>query len=295
MKYGVVIVAYHSFERVVNYLRNELPKLGDEAVIAVVNNAATAEESTALAIACQAYQVDGTEKRLPENQRIFLLHFEENLGYGKGNNRGAFFLIHNFNVQFLLFSNDDIEVQSNQVLNQLSLILDNNPEMKIIGPRVVGLTGRDQSPHWKPISLYREVAWNLLFFLRRPTKHAAKKKDLIATTEYCYWVSGAFFLVDAAAFLRVGGFDENVFLYNEEKILSERFLKHGWLCGWTPDVTVLHYEGASTDISVNKRALLQASSCYYYQYYRHYSYFAIILYQFSAVLNQIIKQFIRKK
>ena len=287
VKNGVVIVTYHSFERIIRYVREELPKMGDDLVAVIVDNDADVGSSRRLADACGAVFVPDAEAEVPRDARLFLLNFKENLGYGRGNNRGASFLSRNFRVRYLLFSNDDIEVESPDILAELCRPMLQDRQIKVTGPQIVGLDGAQQSPHWKPISLYREIGWSLLGFLRKKRKNTSVVPTLHAGI--CYWVSGAFMLAETDAFLDAGQFDEKVFLYNEEKILSERLARRGWKCCWQPAGKVLHYEGASTQPSVDKRRLLLASSCHYYRHYRGYSAAAVWIYRISCRLGRWLK------
>ena len=66
-------------------------------------------------------------------------------------------------------------------------------------------------------------------------------------TERVYTISGACMMIRAKAFVAVGRFDERTFLYQEEPILSERLLSHGWTIIAVPST---HYEH---DVSASAR------------------------------------------
>jgi GT2 family glycosyltransferase len=57
---------------------------------------------------------------------------------------------------------------------------------------------------------------------------------------------GASVLIRREAFYRVGGFDEDYFLYAEDDDLMLRLRKNGWKLTYTPHATGVHVEGQST-------------------------------------------------
>lgn len=60
-------------------------------------------------------------------------------------------------------------------------------------------------------------------------------------------VLGALFAIDKRAFVDVGGFDEEFFLYREETDLCRRLLSRGWKVTYTPLVEAEHVSGASSE------------------------------------------------
>ncbi len=61
-------------------------------------------------------------------------------------------------------------------------------------------------------------------------------------------VSGAFMLMPAAAMRRVGGFDEQFFMYAEDMDLSLRFIEAGYRVRYWPGVDVVHV-GAGSNVA----------------------------------------------
>ena len=121
----------------------------------------------------------------------------------------------------------------------------------------------------------------MLPFLRRKNR----AEDIVTqrqTSGFCYWVSGAFFLMKKDDFIKIDGFDPNTFLYYEEPILAERLKRIDKKMFFLNDVEVLHYEGGSSS-KVNKKILwndfLVDSACYYYKEYLHYPSAMIFLYK----------------
>jgi len=64
------------------------------------------------------------------------------------------------------------------------------------------------------------------------------------TREWC-WMSGAFLAIPRHIFARVGGFDENFFLYNEDEDLCMAIRKLGYKIVQDNSLVVVHAEGAT--------------------------------------------------
>ena len=75
------------------------------------------------------------------------------------------------------------------------------------------------------------------------------------------WVSGACFMVSAELWTRVGGYDEDYFLYWEDVDLSARVAQAGGRVAVADDLHAQHVEGASHDFDGGGRA---KSPIYYY-------------------------------
>ena len=77
-------------------------------------------------------------------------------------------------------------------------------------------------------------------------------------------------MVKAADFFKAGMFDSNTFLYGEEKMLSERFLKIDKKCYYEPSVKILHVHGGTTSNHLHKKKIEKMvfdNECYYYRNY----------------------------
>ena len=57
---------------------------------------------------------------------------------------------------------------------------------------------------------------------------------------FYFRIMGSFFIVEKDSWIKINGFDENTFLYSEEKILSEKLEKFGKYSYYLPDQYVIH-------------------------------------------------------
>lgn len=254
---GIVIVNYHSDALTARFVREELPKIGIPYVAVIVDNGATPEASA----------------RLEEETGVTVIPCE-NQGFARGNNTGIAYLTSHYDIDYFLFTNNDIHFLSPNVVEALVAKLEEDPSIGIIGPEIVGLDGIRQSPE-PYISLWDKYVWVYLStpFLSRKKKAERFRFDYSreAGEGPHYKLMGSFILCRRADIEAVGGFDPNTFLYAEETILSERMARIGKSLYFYPAVTVVHQHGATISSHLNQVAMARhqfRSDAYYYRTYK---------------------------
>lgn len=265
---GIIIVAYKHPERTARFITEQLPRIRREKVVVVVNNGSSAEDCAALAALCGGVACS-PEEPMPQQAQTVVVHAAENLGFARGNNLGAEYLLRNRKCEHILFTNDDILLDPGFDISPLLDTLDSDPSVGAAGPAVIGLDGRHQSPHRRIITPYRQIGWMLLGAFRRK-KAPAGETPAVPQPGPCYWLSGAFFTMRADDFAAIGGFDDRTFLYAEEPILAEKLGRTGKHMFFNPQVSVIHLEGGSTGDAMPSKALqkiLVDSNCIYYRHY----------------------------
>lgn len=278
---GIITIDYKNPQLTIDFCNRELKKINVPYKCVVVVNSATEQEIEIICKETDGIRVD--EFTQIKDGNLYILPSRINLGYAKGNNWGVEFLCKNFNINYLLFTNNDIEILSGNIIRSLLDVLESNSNIGAIGPRVIGLDGNEQSPHHRIISPYRQIGWKLFPFLRKKNKIKKEILRSIPNSGFCYWVSGAFFLMRAEDFIKIGGFDPKTFLYCEEPILAERLKTINKKMYFLNECNVLHYEGSS---STKKRPkgnwnkYLIESNCYYYKKYLHYHNVIVLFYKF---------------
>ena len=268
---GVIIVAYKNPQRVIDFINNQLIHLLPQHVTVVVNNNSTMEECQYIADRCNG--IACTSSELVDKHTLYIVHSPENLGFAKGNNMGVDFLNRNNPCEYILFSNDDIIIMTDTDITPMMKKLEDDKIIGAIGPDIIGLDGRHQSPHYRLVSPYRQIGWHIFPFLRKRTKVPSYNSASLATTlreGECYWVSGAFFLMRTETFLDVGGFDPDTFLYSEEPILAERLKRIGKRMYFYPNISIIHIEGGSSKKTIGdkriKQFIIESNCIYYYKY-----------------------------
>lgn len=265
---GIVVVVYRSYERVVTYVREELAKvtLPHRTVIVDVGSRRESAERIAQALNVTVWS-DGDSS----GGELFVYHCEENLGYARGNNLGAQFLLRQFpEIDKLLFSNDDIELLSPDAVEVLSAKMDADERIGCIGPKVIDLQDALQGPEYLPPSWWYKVVRNIgepLLGAKRFVRDAGRERR----SEVVCAVSGCFHLVRVTAFRQIGGFDESTFLYWEEEILNARLRAIGLVVFYEASVCIRYFVGNTTSKSAPNLLLLQCELFGQRHYFRHYA------------------------
>lgn len=254
---GIVIVNYHGDALTARFVREELPHIRIPYVAVIVDNGATPEASGRL-------EAETGVKVIPC----------ENQGFARGNNRGIEYLSKNYDIDYFLFTNNDIHFRSPDVVDALVAKLEADPSIGIIGPEIVGLDGCRQSPE-PYISLWDKYVWVYLStpFLSKEKKAERFHFNYSAQAEEGphYKLMGSFMLCRRADIEAVGGFDPNTFLYAEETILSERMTRMGKSLYFYPAVTVEHQHGATISSHLSRETIARQrfqSDAYYYHAYK---------------------------
>ena len=252
---AVVIVNYKSQRRTIDYVANEVSKISAPHRVIVVDNS-SCEESL-------------KELREGLGKDAVILPCAENLGFARANNLAGEWARDNFAPEYILFSNNDISFSGGDPVTDLCKVLEENEEIGIAGPSVVGLDGRMQSP-MRYISFYDKhiKMYTSFLYMSRKKRSEYFKFDYAETAPegICYAVSGSFFLVRAKSFFDCGMMDPNTFLYGEEFILSDRMAGAGYKAYYCPRVKVIHEheKTTSTFFSDSKRRNMGIDSLYYW-------------------------------
>ncbi len=281
---GVIIVAYKNPQRTINFINAQLPHLKPEHIIVVVNNSSTLEECKKLGDVC------GGVACLPDDiigkYKVYIIQSDNNLGFAQGNNLGVRFLQRNNPCDYILFSNDDIIIEKGTDLTPMIELIEKDKSIGAIGPDIIGLDGRHQSPHRRKISAYRQIGWMLFPWLRKnETSVSNNIEDSAPPIGECYWVSGAFFLMRSGYFSTVNGFDPDTFLYSEEPILAERLKRLGLRMYFDPSIRITHLDGGTTKETIGNNRIMRLiieSNCIYYRKYLKTPKIFVALYKYLA-------------
>jgi N-acetylglucosaminyl-diphospho-decaprenol L-rhamnosyltransferase len=286
---AVLIVNYKDEERTISYIKEELAKVHTPHLTVIVNNVATTDSDNKLIDSLNATLVTDIQIE-PVKSECYVISKPENLGFAKGNNLGAEFCLKHFAVNHFLFSNNDIRFINDEVVEKLIEKLDSLENVGLIGPKVKGLDGKNQSPE-SYISFWKRWIW--MYWLT-PFLSSNKKKEIFkldysqsAKEGVHYKIMGSFFIVKAQDFQKCGMMDPKTFLYGEEVILSDRMCAINKKTYYLPDVAVLHEHGQTINQHFNRAKSIKLqfrSESYYYQKYHRVSSFSILMGKISVFL-----------
>jgi GT2 family glycosyltransferase len=165
-----------------------------------------------------------------QNPRMRLLRLRENLGYGRACNLGA----QTASGETLAFLNNDL-VFLPDWLEPLILFLQNNPTVGVIQPKLVSR----QDPQ------RLDAAGGFMDIFACAHERTVQSAGFVRPTEVFY-AKGAALLVSSELFLRLGGFDDDIFLFGEDTDLCWRTWILGRRVMCVPETVVLHVGGGTT-------------------------------------------------
>lgn len=201
---------------------------------------------------------------------------KRNAGFGTANNIAAA----KASGEYLLLLNSDTLVKDN-VLDKLIGFYNKYAALK---PGVVGTPLIDEAG--KVIHSFGNFPFPLKLF----TGPCKSKADTLKDAEQNYFtptkiVVGADMFLKKSVFDEVGGFDENIFLYEEELELQYRLQQKGYTQFVINEKSIIHLEGQSSE-SWFKRKNSFVSLCYVNK--KHLPYWVYILSRIRMVLYALI-------
>ena len=159
---------------------------------------------------------DGSYSNLKsfESKKYYLLKAVKNGGYGYGNNLGAK-KAKELSADSILIANPDV-CFTDECICHMKDTLAHNPSCAIVGAKEIKVG----SWAWRYTSTLDDVLSASLFF-NKVQKRRYYSKEFFEGKKYAEVdiIPGCLLLVDLSKFIEIGGYDEAVFLYEEEKIL----------------------------------------------------------------------------
>ncbi len=240
---GIVVVTYNPGHRLHAFL----------------DSVADASEQSVRVVVADNGSTDGAPQHAArERANVSLLVDPSNPGYGTAANAGAAVL--GPDVDWYLICNPDLEFSPGAI----DTLVDSAckwDDVGSAGPQILNADGqRYPSARELPslrIGIGHAVfvgAWPKNPWTRRYTQHDELSDS--AVPKAVGWLSGACLLVRRDAWEKLGGFDEDFFMYFEDVDLGARLGKAGYLNVYVPQSVVVH-EGA-TSTSQHPERMLRA-------------------------------------
>jgi N-acetylglucosaminyl-diphospho-decaprenol L-rhamnosyltransferase len=222
-----VIIASHNTRA---YLARCLSEIGNNHEVIVVDSAST----------------DGSRELVRASfPRVRLVELDRNNGYGAALNEG----IAEGSGDCLLLMNADAWPRPNAI-ERLVEFAEREPEVGIVGPRLVNLDGtlqpsvRGFPTLWRLATEYLFLRW-LAPWSRALNAFYGSRFDHCSRREAEFLV-GAVLLVRRQLLDEIGRFDTSFFMFNEEVDFCYRARAAGWSVVFWPGVEFVHAGGAST-------------------------------------------------
>ncbi len=233
MDISVVIVSYnvrYFLESCLYSVFRALKETGSGEVIVVDNNS-----------------VDGTLRMLEEKfPEVELIRNDENKGFAKACNQG----IQVAKGRYVLLLNPDTLIEEDTLKKTIGFMED-HPGAGALGVKMIDGKG-NYLPESKRAFPTPMVAFYKIFGLASLFPHSKRFNRYYLghldenETHTVEVLTGAFMLIRIEILKKIGGLDEEYFMYGEDIDLSYRILKEGYKNYYYPSTTIIHYKGEST-------------------------------------------------
>lgn len=208
MKIAIIILNYNSScdcHKCIGYLKQQQDV---ELEIVVVDNCSCNEDRKAVEMLCK-------------EQGCTFIANNENKGYNAGNNIGLRYAAEK-GYEFALIANPDMEFPQDQYLATLLAKMIEEENIVVCSSDIIGGDGIHQSPMNKDGNWRSSFGWIKEIFGKKIKSDAYDFIDNCSESHYCHKVSGCCFMIKISFLKDINFFDEKVFLYCEEAILSRQ-------------------------------------------------------------------------
>ncbi len=183
---------------------------------------------------------------------IKLINPNKNLGYGSANNLG----VSNSRTPYILIINPDILLDEKSIIKLHSSFESNIENAGVLGPSLYDS------------NMKRRTNGSISYVKRTRGKKLSNFTNNIPLGNICCdFLVGCCLLMKKDFFDKLGGFDENFFMYFEDNDLCDRVIKNGKTVMEIPMAKIIHLENSSTQQSFfqdTKMAIIHKISSYIY-------------------------------
>ncbi len=239
MKLSIIIVSYNTRALTLDCIESVYNQTAPGSFeLLVVDNASTDGSAEAIRNAFPAAY----------NPELRLFALSENLGFAGANNMAAA----EARGEYVLLLNPDTVVLE-RALDTLAAFADRHPEYGIYGGSTVFADGTpNPTAGWMKPSVWSMfcIAVGLAKLFPRSgvfNSESLAGRDWSAPFEVDI-VTGCLFMMRRADWHRLGGFDEQFFMYGEDADLSLRAAAAGLPAVLVPEAQIVHYGGASEPV-----------------------------------------------
>lgn len=218
---SVVIVAYNSENFIDKCISSVIKNLQSGGEIIVIDNSST----------------DGTVSELEKfGSKIKLIKSTENLGFAKACNKAA----KEASGDYLFILNPDTQLDK-PILDDLVSFYEDIPEVGIVAPKLIMADGKVQQSVKKLPTIWGAFKEYILG-VKNAYSQYIPAGDQPTEVEMVY---GAAMLIKRDLFEKLGGFNEQFFLYYEDADLCKRVREVGKRIYYYPKVSLIHLVGAT--------------------------------------------------
>lgn len=224
---SIIIVQHNSQSLTIQAIESLRTNLNNSYEIVVVDNCSKEDDPEVI------------KQKFPE---INLIVNDKNYGFGRANNLG----VKEARGDILLFLNNDTIIRSD-FIEQIKDTLLHNQSIGVIGPKLLNQDLSLQLSHDKLPSFINEFVTKFIskMYYRniKPIVNFVSKK--YNERKYVEFVTGAALFIRKSLFVKIGGFDERMFMYFEDADICKRVWDSGYKVMFMPEIEIIHLRGAS--------------------------------------------------
>ena len=223
-------------------------------------------------------QIYDTKIRFPKFRFIYN---KINGGFANGCNLGAL----NASGEFILFLNPDTVATESEIGNLLRTA-EQNPEFKIVSCRQVNNNGKENIVYGPFPNIFNLTGFQRAIFGNRMSEVRGPKSEV----SFPDWISGSVILIKNETFKRLGGFDEDFWMYYEDVNLCRRVRDIDGEIAFCSNITIEHNHGGSSRINLKTTSLTKTEVLISRHVYisKHKTGFAKFMIQIFLVTNNLI-------
>ena len=182
---------------------------------------------------------------VPKKASLTLVHLPHNPGYGSAVNEGMKKIP--ADIPWVFVSNPDVTLEP-EALERLLDAASRDPLVGSAGPALVNPDGTIYPSARAIPGLWMGIGHALLgpIWKSNPWTKAYRGTYDSSEPRECGWVSGALFLVNKEAFMKIGGFDTSYFMFMEDVDLGMRLGHAGFKNLYVPQARATHLVGHAT-------------------------------------------------
>lgn len=206
-------------------------------------------------------------------KKVHVIGTERNGGYGYGNNQGILYAVEKLGATHVLIANPDIKV-SEACICSMKKAFESFDHLAVSAAVTTDPAGVVQLSSFPLRGIFMDMLDTGIITRRLFKRILGPNPELEAQKEQYAFVDcvlGSFFLADVNALLECGLYDEEVFLYYEEKILGIKLKEKGYRTVLLLDQRYIHNHSVSIDKSVKsllkKQKLRHKSQLHFYKKY----------------------------
>lgn len=168
---------------------------------------------------------------------VKVIENKENVGFSKANNQGVAVA----EGKYVLILNPDT-VLAEDTLEKVILFAEKQKKVGAVAVKFIDGTGNFLPECKRNIPTIEIASRKLMGDSKRYYANQINKND-VSEVEI---LTGAFMLIKREVYLKVGGFDEDYFMFGEDIDLSYKLLNDGFQNYYFGKSTIIHYKGEST-------------------------------------------------